>query len=842
VDAGGNLYIADNTDHRVRRVGADGLISTVAGNGHAGVGGDQGPAVRAQLNSPYGVALDGSGNLYVAEFGNARVRRVAADGTITTVAAGARFAGPRNVAVDGQGNLYVADHSDHRVYRISPAGQISPVAGTGAAGFNGDGPALAVRLNFPAGLAVDRAGALYIADSGNKSVRRLFNGQLTTVLGPNTGNLGLEIPVGVAVDGNGNLYVADSQRNRVFRLAASGAITTVAGAEPALEGPVRDVAVSGSGVIYFSSGRRVMRVNGATVPVPVAGDGTFGVPADGVLAAQSYLASPIGLALDDQGNLYVAEESSRRVRRIDRAGIIQTVAGGGTAASLGDGGLAVNGRLVDPVAVAADSLTGLRIADYLGFRIRGVLPSGILYTLAGNGEPGLTGDGGPAQSAQVNRPRGLALDREGNLYFADSLNHRVRRILRNGFIETVAGNGVRGYGGDYGAARQAHLNAPLGVAVDGAGNVYIADSGNHAIRRVNPAGVIVTLAGTGAQGFSGDGGQGALAQLNAPAAVAVDAAGNLVIADTFNHRIRLLSAAGVITTIGGDGVAGFAGDGGAALEARFRGPSSVVIDAAGNILVADLGNHRIRRLSRALAALPPAEQMVELVVMNAASFRSGALAPGTLVSIFGAGIGPENSAGAALNGSGAVGTKLAGAEVRFDGTPAPILFANRDQINVQAPYAIHGRFHTQMEVLLEGRVRGRIWVPVAASSPALFTLDRGLGQAVAVNQDGTLNGAGSPALRGSVMTLYATGGGLTEPGGQAGVPARAPLPRPLLEVRVLIGTREAEILYAGAAPGFVGLLQINVRLPGLFSPPGVLPVTVFVGEQGSQSGVTVALQ
>lgn len=853
VDPAGNIYIADSVNNRIRKVNTAGVITTVAGNGYAGFAGDAGPAVDSQWNAPYGLALDSAGNLFVADLANARVRRISPSGLVQTIAGGgapllpgegsqalgAKFSGPRNLAFDPQGNLYISGYSDHLVYRVSPSGQISAVAGTGVNGHNGDGPALSARLNFPAGLAVDSQGALYIADSGNKLVRKLFNGVLTTVAGAATP---LGVPTGVAVDQAGNLYIADSQFNRVFRLTPAGAFSTIAGADPPLEAPVRDVALDKLGAIFISTGRRVMKLTGSGPPLAIAGDGTFNTPLEQVDATLSPLSSPIGIALDDVGNLYVAEEGSQRVRRINPNGIIQTIAGGGSGASLGDGGPATSGRLVDPVAVAADSFKGVWIADYLGNRIRGILASGILFTQAGNGEAGFRGDQAPAQTSQLNRPRGLALDRQGNLYIADTMNHRIRCIRPNGFIETVAGNGVRGYHGDGGPGVQAHLNAPLGVAVDSLGNLLIADSGNHAIRKLNPLGIISTVAGSGGRGFSGDGGPPALAFFNSPSAVASDAQGNIFIADTFNHRIRRLSSSGILSTIAGDGTGGFSGDGGPALQARFRSPSSLAVDEAGNIYVADLDNHRIRKLSPFTVFDPPPIQSSDLVVMNAASLRSGPVAAGQIVSIFGAAIGPPQAMQAKLNAAGALNTSLGGVEVRFDTLAAPLLFARQDQVNVQVPYSVAARQQTIVEVFFDGQLRGRITVPVAASAPAWFTLLNGLGPAVALNEDGSLNGSANPALRGSIVTLYATGEGQTVPGGVDGMPAKAPLPQPVLPVRVWVGTREADILYAGPAPGFVGLMQINVRLPGLFSPPGLQPLLLQIGDQSSPSGVTIATQ
>ncbi len=827
-DAAGNLYIADSADHRIRRVAATGLISTVAGNGNPGYSGDGSLAVNATLNSPYGIAIDKDGRIFVADYGNGRIRSIGPDGVMRTIAGGGdiRFAGPRNVAVDGYGFLYVADYPDHRVYRISPSGQAVVIAGTGAAGLNGDGPALAVKLNFPAGLAVDRNGALYIADSGNRLVRKLSGGLISTVAGSAAGNIALGAPTGVALDAAGNLYIADAGQNRLYRRTPQGLFSIVAGVDPPLAGPTRDVTVDPAGNVLFSDGRRVMRVSNLGPAAVVAGDGAFAsAPEDGA-ATLSYLNGPIGVSTDEFGSVYVVEERARRVRKIN-GGTIRTVVS----------------DLVDPVSVAVDSLGGLRIAEYQANRIRATTSAGSLFTLAGDGEPGFAGDGQTATLSRVNRPRAVARDREGNLYIADSLNHRIRKIGVNGLMSTVAGTGVRGYFGDGGAAAAAHLNAPLGIAADPMGNLYIADSGNHAIRKVNAAGVISTLAGSGARGYSGDGGPGPLARFNFPAAVAADGQGFVFVADTFNQRIRRVAPDGTVATIAGDGSEGFSGDGGPAERAQLRNPAALAIDGAGMVYIADLDNNRIRKLAPAPLAPPQfsdGDGLTELVVMNAASFRSGPVAPGEIVSLFGAGIGPEAAAAGRMNAAGALDSNVEDTQVRFDGRPAPLFYLQRDQINAQVPYA--AAEETVIEVFYRGKARARARVEVAAAAPGIFTMQRGVGQAVVVNPDGSLNSGTNPAPRGSVVTFYSTGEGRTDPPLREGTPAGMPLPQPVLPVSVLVGAAQAEVLYAGSAPGFVGLMQINVKLPGVFTPPGVRSLSLTVGAAAAQPGVTVAVQ
>ena len=277
--------------------------------------------------------------------------------------------------------------------------------------------------------------------------------------------------------------------------------------------------------------------------------------------------------------------------------LITTVAGDGAGGFSGDNGPATSAELADPQGVAVDSAGNLYIADLANNRIRKV-SNGVISTVAGNGTPGFSGDGGLATAAQLDQPAGVAVDSAGNLYIADCWNHRIRKVS-NGVISTVAGNGTPGFSGDNGPATSAQLSDPTGVAVDSAGNLYIADMFSNRIRRVSN-GAITTVAGNGTQGFSGDNGPATSAQLSNPYAVAVDSAGNLYIADMVNNRIRKVSN-GVITTVAGGGTQGLGGDGGPATSAQLSA-SGVAVYASGSPLIADSGNNRIRQLVAAPSA------------------------------------------------------------------------------------------------------------------------------------------------------------------------------------------------------------------------------------------------
>ena len=641
VDSAGNLFIADRGNHRIRKVDSAGVISTVAGTGERGYGGNGGPAADAQLNSPTGVAVDGAGNLFIADYANNRVRKVDSAGGITAFAgtgeigdggdggpaAEAQLSYPYGLAVDGASNLYIAEEQGHRIRKVDSAGVISTFAGTGEYGFGGDGgPAAEARLSYPRGVAADGAGNLYIADYVNYRIRKVGpTGIITTFAG--TGEYGFEgaggpasaarlaAPIDVATDGAGNLYIADSNNRRIRKVDSSFAlfgaiIDTIAGTgefgfsgdgESALDAQLSlpwGVAVDDAGNLYIADyhNHRIRKVDATGLINTIAGTGEIG---DGAAASDAQLRGPPGVAVDGEGNTYIADSANHRIRQVDSAGVISTIAGTGEYGYSGDGGRKLDAQLSLPSSVAVDSAGNLYIADTNNHRVRKVRTTLALFgvpisTVAGTGESGFGGDGGRAVDARLSNPWGIALDGMGNLYIADTNNHRIRKVDATGVISTIAGTGESGFSGDGGRAVDARLSYPWSVAGDSMGNLYIADANNHRIRKVDSAGVISTFAGTGESGFSGDGGLAADARLNNPRGVTVDGGGNLFIADRLNHRIRKVGSAGVISTFAGTGESGFSGDGGAAVDARLSLPSSVALDAIGRLFIGDSGNNRIR--------------------------------------------------------------------------------------------------------------------------------------------------------------------------------------------------------------------------------------------------------
>jgi uncharacterized protein (TIGR03437 family) len=814
VDTAGNVYIADAANYRVRRVSPTGIITTVAGNGTQGYSGDNGPATKAQLNGLAGIAVDGNGNLYFPDKVGSWVRKVTVAGIITTIAgtgsngyngdnvaaARAQLYGPNGIAVDGSGNVYIADSNNFRIRMISTAGMITTVAGSGAEGFFGDGGlAVSAKFNGLSGIAVDGAGDLFIADTFNARIREVTNGVINTVVG--TGFLGfggdgkqailatMNSPVGVAVDSSGDIFIADRNNYRIRKVAAGGVMGTLAG----------------NGIQSYSG--------------------------DNGPATAAQMNQPAGMAVDGSGNVFVADTANSVVRVISPGGVITTFAGTGIAGFSGDTGQAFGAQLNSPSAVAVDAGGNVYIADTLNSRIRKVLPSGVITTVAGGGSA--LGDGGPATSAVLSLPHGVAVDPAGNLFISDTGTARIREVsAADGTISTVAGNGTVGYSGDAGPATSAQLNSPFGIAVDAADNVFIADSGNNVIRRVS-GGTIATIAGNGIAGYSGDGGQGINARLTTPYAVAQDISGNVYVADYANSRIREVTTDGTISTITGNGRAGYSGDGGPAVTAQVNTPAGVAFDGQGNVYVADSGNGLVRKLLRTF------QLIMTGAVLDAASESVTSVSPGQIMVIYGAGLGPstlvENQP---VNG--VFGTQVAGTTVSFNGLPAPLIYTSATQVAAIVPYNVSFSPNAQVTVSYQNQTSTAITLPVAASAPAFFTANQsGAGQAAVLDPDGTPNDAAHPAPIGSYIAMFATGEGQTSPASVDGQLAlNKPYPAPLLPVKVFVGGVEAtNIVYAATAPTEVaGLFQVNIQIPPGVQPGGYVPVVFQVGNNSTVSG------
>ncbi len=894
--SGTNLYFSSGNS--VFKLDASGTLTLIAGNSRPGFSGDGGPAVNAQLNAPQGVALDSAGNVYIADSLNNRVRKVDTKGIITTFAGNGTvnppgFWGdtgpataaslhlPTGLAVDTAGNVYIAVSADNTVRLVTTDGVINIFAGAGYQGYYGDyaadsttgtavvtnvGTAVKAGLTNPQDVAIGPNSTILIADAGNGAIRSVTltktsigpAGTISTISG--SGSIGLSgdgtaiglamlAPFSVAADSTGNIFIAEFGTNRIRKIDTKGNIATAIGdgnqgfagdagapAKVQMNLPT-GVAVDSSGTVYFadSNNNRIRKLSGSTVST-VAGNGLLSRSGDGGAAISAQLNAPLGVALDTQGNLYIADTSNNQVRKVTPAGVISTIAGTGTAGSAGDGNAATAAQLNAPQGLAVDSAGALYIADVQNHKVRKVA-GGIITTFAGSGTAGFGGDGGSAGSAQLNLPMGVAVDAAGNVYIAEFGNNRVRKVTVNGNIDTLAGSGANGYSGDGLQAKTAQLNGPQAVAVDSTGIVYIADSVNNRIRKVAANGVITTLAGTGAGGFSGDGGQAVNARVGNPVGLAVDGVGNLYVSDG-SLRIRKIFVSGVISTIAGSSTRGYFGDGGAATSAAFSGTYGLAINSAGSIWFADSLNNSVRMLQYASGAISIS------AVTNGATNLNGPVAPGEVVVIYGSGLGSASLTTYTLDANGLVSTNTGGTSVFFNGVAASVIYASANQVGAVVPYGISGS-PAQVFVQYFGQSSAPFNVSVASQIPGIFTLNgSGTGQAAAINNaDGSINGGAHPAKIGSYIQLYLTGAGLTTPATDGLLNANPPNgPVPVLPVSVTIGGKPATVQFAGGAPGApAGVIQVNAQIPAGITASNTAAVTVQVGQSSSQPGITVAV-
>jgi sugar lactone lactonase YvrE len=618
MDGKGGFYIADAYQHCVFRVQADGHIYLAAGNPQAsGDSGDGGPATAALLNYPDGLAADTQGNVFISDGSSGRIRKITPSGVITTFASFLSY--PRALALDSGNNLYVVEYNRYRVSKYSPAGQATVVAGNGQSGFSGDGgSATSASIGFTDGIAVDSSGNLFLSDITNHRVRKVTSaGTITTIAGTGTNGFSgdggpatqaqLSQPMGLAVDPTGNLYMADYQDHAIRKVSTSGMITTLAGgpsgggtifggtfggfggdggpaSAASLRGPV-SVAYNSSGSLYFSDAGnyRVREITPDGLIQTDAGNGT---------GTGFWGFNPRSLAGDASGNLYVTG-LSRVVYRIDPSGKQTIFAGNGTFGFGGDGFPAVQAAFAGPGDLATDKAGNVYISDTSNFRIRKVNASGIVTTIAGNGQNGFSGDGGPATAASMSFPGALAVDDSGAVYFSDGYNARIRKIAPDGKITTIAGNGATVFSGD-GIATEVSVTAST-LLIDSSGTIFFGDGTNQRIRKITPDGRVITIAGTGSVGFNGDH-QALATSFFTPSYMVLDKANNLYFSDTNNERIRKLSPEGFITTIAG-GQFGYAGDGGPAASSQLYAPLGLVLDPSGTLFVADAFNGVIRSIA-----------------------------------------------------------------------------------------------------------------------------------------------------------------------------------------------------------------------------------------------------
>lgn len=631
LDKDGNLIIADLSSRTVRKLDIQtGIISRIAGTGKIGKGGNGGLAIDADLGNPSGVVVDGEGNIYISDQLYSNVRRISrATGIITLIAGSsdglngftgdnglaisARLNSPSRMAIDANDNLYITDTGNQRIRKITKStGIITTVAGNGVFGYSGDGgQAIDASFKNPTDVALDITGNIYISDYQNNRIRRVnaVTGIISTIAGDGTSgysgdnNLAtlasLKEPVGITIDKDGNLIISDTYNQRIRRVdAITGFITSIAGTGETgyKDGPANQaelnvpqgLTVDISGAIYFTEflNRRIRKLSGSTVTTIAGNGGYFG---DGGLATKASLRFPEAVAVGTDGVIYIADVINNRVRKIDTNGNISTICGDGEIGFSGDGGLAFNAKIGWPKSLTLDPSGNLYFSDYLNNRVRRIDKStGIITTIAGNGQPNSSGDGQQAVTASILSPLGLTFDGNGNLFIVEHNAHKIRKLAPDGIISTVAGTGVGGFGGDGALATSAQLFYPTNTEIDVDGNLLIADRSNNRIRKVNLTSLEISTF-INVQDYTG---------LVFPTdLVLVD--NDLYISD-FRSIYKWTRSTREMIHFAGDPEyfnGGFGGDNGVAGKAVFRGINNFVIDSNENFFLADTENNRIRKIA-----------------------------------------------------------------------------------------------------------------------------------------------------------------------------------------------------------------------------------------------------
>jgi uncharacterized protein (TIGR03437 family) len=827
-DAAGNLFVGELA--RIRKIDAQGVITTIAGTGTAGDTGDGGPATSAQVSFVGGLAIDSQGNLYFSE-DQARIRRIAADGSISLFVTENGVAG---LAVDAQDQLYVAEPINAVVRMITKTGAISTFAGTGVPGYAGEGgPALQAQLRQPADLAFDSSGTLYVAD-GQRVAKIDKHGVLTRIAGNPSLPAGIpsqdEVPAtqssltafSVATDPLGDVFVATP---RVRRITPDGIVHAFAGIETSTQpafteacGNALMATVRAAGMkadanadVFFVNqlGNRVQEATPAGKISTIAGAGPNLFTGDGGPAAAATFASPHAIAFDQQGNLYVADTNNNRIRRVDTVGIVETV--------VGDGGPVYNqdpacssdqpGFLSDPQGVAIDAAGDIFVADTGKNRVLKIAPDGTQSTI-GSG---------------FSQPQGVFVDNAGNVFVTDAGNSALRKIVPSGTVETLWTNGAMG-----------------SMAVDTAGDLFF--SAGMSVERLSASdGAISPVAGTGEFTFSAAPGfTSGIEEVGDASAVALDSAGSIYVADAGKGVIERVSPSCALSV---------------ASVAMLREPTGLAFDAKGNLYIADATQNTIwiGTPTPAPASEPPTPYFGRTGIQSAAPANhvmligeppappiEAPISPGELLRIRGVCIGPFEPVPVDFSASGALSTNAGGTQIFFNNAAAPLITVSSGQIIAQAPFELDGQSQAPVSLTFNG-VTIQSFISVQAANPALFTMsNQPTGPAIASNEDGTLNSATNPAAKGSIVVLYGTGTGQTVPPGSDGtMPSDTP---PLVKLPVLatIGSENAMVLYAGDAPGFVGLTQLNIGVPTSIVGGGAQTIGLAVGTFPlNQSNVTI---
>jgi uncharacterized protein (TIGR03437 family) len=864
-DSAGNAYFTESNAGTVRRIGVDGVLTTVAGGGIGST-----PALQVGLNAPYALAVDAAHNLlYIGELGCAIHRVNLLTGAIASIAGNGTCSssGPdgsataasifqvTGLALDSTGGLLFSERYGYRVRRLDlAAATMKTILGTGIAGAGGDGQlGVQTLIGSAEDIAVDARGDVFVLDSSNCVVRKID--PATSIAHIVAGTLGKCGSGGEGVAPLAALFDSPS----ALAVNAAGDLVYV---------------VEGNG---FSTNNRIRKVDlGNNKITTYAGTGYMGDSGDGGPASQSLLAWPNGIAFAKNGNLLVSEYLGGRVRSIDSSANIQPFAGLPNAAR-GDGGPALAALLSSNI-VAPDGKGGYVISDVGHRRVRAV-SNGVMSLVAGtDAYNGSSGDGGLAANASLGTVLGMAVDPSGPIYIAEATgeiraitgtlirsvspisfnfpqgmaldpSHRflyvaeyggnrvVKVDVSSGIANTIAGfglpggSGAPGDDGDNVIAAQSHLNGPTDIAVDAAGNIFVTDANNHVIRRISPGGnTMLTVAGNHhlPNSPAADGGLATASALNINSGITVDSGGNVLFAEGAKIR-RVIGLSGNLATVAGTGNRGFSGDGGPALSAQLAGPAGMNADAQGSIYFAD--NGRVRVLS-----FPATVPRIAAPVV-ASSFGGGfTIASGTWMEIYGEKLSPTSRQWAAADFIGTQApSSLDNVQVLIGGKHAYLDVIGPGQINAQVPDGI-GTGNVSVQVVSPDGTSDPVMVTAADRSPALlappsFTAGGRL-YAGAILADGTFAGplnlvpgtAFRPAHAGERVILYGIGFGAGSPIVPAGVLATQASSLP--SVSVTVGGVNATVEYAGQAGGFVGLFQFNIVIPSGVSGDAILAVSV----------------
>ena len=838
------LFFAVCSSSPAQTSGVSYTINTVAGSE---VFSETGRALDTWLDQPEGLAVDDLGNVYVADTLRNRIIRVSPEGTLELPDTEAPFFSPRGIAFGPDGGLYVAQSSLAQIQRIVPDGSFSTVAGSGTHGFGGDnGPATEASLRFPSGVAVAADGTTYIADAGNNRIRKVDpDGTITTVAGDGTrGSTGdggpaveasLSNPRQIALGPEGNLYIADSGNSLVRRVDAGGIITSFVGST--FRQPPPTVAVAsfstpsalafdGAGDLYVTEefGSRVIVIRSSDLSVETfAGTGESGFGGDGGAANEARLNMPRGIAVG--GNtVYIADTQNHRVREVVN-GNIRTIAG--RAHLSGDGGPALSAQLFRPVSVAAGQDGSLFISDSNNRRVRKVDGTGTITTFAGDGDIDEGEDEVPATQVGLTIPEGLAVDATGNLLIVDSFTGRTRSVSADGVISTIAGTGNRGFNGDGRPALETDFNFPGCLAIDSQHRLYISDSSNNRVRTINLDGTVETVVGGGEELLT-DGVPALEVGIFFPDGLTFDQDGNLIVAVGSRSRIYRLEPDGILTQIAGT-TNDFGGDGGPAREASLSFPQALASDPDGNIYVADRDNNRVRKLTPVVIRINTGG------VVNAASiafsFAVDTVAPNSIVSIFGIGLSFVSASASSLP----LPTELRGVRVEITDsegltTAVPLFAVTPNQVNCLIPDGT--AIGPATLTVHSGGGRSTIEIDVVRLAPGLFAINaggQGVAAAFAFRRDVNLVDTPLPVFDTSRFPFEAVPIDL---GAETDIAVLSLFGTGIRgfqdKIEVTIGGEPAQIFGFAPSPEFEGLDQLNVGLSRSLIGRGEVEIRVVV--------------